>query len=174
MAGPLLALVPQLAGLAMSLYEQGKIKPPGAEPQQPQVGVPMENTTNAFMSNQATPNRNPGGGFGLNMAQELNRPPALPPSPLTPAGPTGGYQPVTETFDPSVPDPGTGNATINPTGGNNAMTGLGYAQMAMGGGMMANELLNPQVDAPGSGGFAGRPFQMNPSMRLGDFMRRRY
>jgi hypothetical protein len=90
--------------------------------------------------------------------------PVNTPSPLESTGPPGGFKPVTP-VEPPTPDDEMLGPDFNTT--------LGYAQMAAGAGGTLGSLYANRNRGPGSGGMAGRPFQMQPSMRLGDLMQRR-
>jgi hypothetical protein len=109
------------------------------------------------------------GQFGLN----LNTTPTAP----------GGFDlgastaPSPGQFDLGLTDGGPINPAPAPgaaTKTNAFDTGMGYAQMGLGAGMMAKNLLSPEVDAPSGAGYGAKGgFNMGPTHRLGDFMNRR-
>jgi hypothetical protein len=152
MALPALLANPQfLAALAQagSTLMGGRKGPPAPAPPTAGRGFPMENTTTSF----------------LQQGSVQNPPPVNTPSPLTSTGPPGGFKPVTP-VTPAAPTPDSEMAP-------DFNTTLGYAQMAAGAGGALGSLFADRNRPPSPGGMAGRPFQMQPSMRLGDLMQRR-
>jgi hypothetical protein len=156
--------IAMLAQAAASLMGAAKGGPP---PQSPGMAgapgaTPMAPTQGAAWRAPTQPD--PLQPSPLTQGSVQNPLPVNTPSPLQSTGPPGGFKPVTP-VEPPTPDDEMLGPDFNTT--------LGYAQMAAGAGGTLGSLYANRNRGPGSGGMAGRPFQMQPSMRLGDLMQRR-